>query len=241
METARLDKEIAHEQRVWATQEKLVFYQQNRCEPKDLYETEQYFLPDIVQKVNSVLDVGCAAGGFYQIMKHFNPSIKYVGVDITSELISIAKRKYPQGEFMEGDGIHFTTAPESFDLVYSSGMLHLNSRHGDIVRSMWAQARHYLLCDFRLTFEKPEVGQMDFCSGPQKERSAILPYHVLNVSQLLSSLAALSPRPTCIRAKGYRHAVSPQAHLSTQEVLMAFFLIEKGRTEKLRMGIEFNV
>lgn len=217
---------VQDEQRVWGRNGSLEFFQKSRQRPEDLYPSERFFLPAVLPQVTSCLDVGCAAGGFSRIMKSFNPSLRYTGIDILPEFVDIARRAHPDSQFLVGDGIHFTTPPESYDLVFSTGILHLNSRYRDIVDACYAQARRFLLCDFRLTRGAAVTGtfHVKFSDGNETP----LPYVVLNVDEAVTWLASLTPRPRRIRAYGYYHAPSAMASVPLTQVLMAFFLVEKG-------------
>jgi SAM-dependent methyltransferase len=228
---------IQKEQRAWNTREIASFYQTKRSQPEHLYPTEKYFLPDILPKVKTVLDVGCATGGFYRIMRAFHPEIQYVGVDISPDLVAQAKRDYPEAEFHVSDGVHLDFLDRTFDLVHSSGVLHLNSAYRQMVQAMWARAGRYLLCDFRLTWGKSLQGTLTL-EGAQAQ-DAPLPYNVLNVSELMVFLDHLEPSPISIQAKGYLHEISHFAKLDIRETIMAFFLLSKNPNECRERSLTF--
>lgn len=236
-----LNETVRREQAVWAAPDSLQYYRTHRTRPAELYPSEIFFLPEVLKGIGSVLDVGCAAGGFSRIMRSFNPALRYVGTDIIPEFIDLARRDYPECEFHVSDGIHFPFPPGSFDLVYCSGVMHVNSRFRDMVRAMWAHTRRYVLCDFRLTYGPAVVGEIEVNFGDGATPGAVLPYHVLNVDELLAFLQSLSPQPGVIRAKGYPHAISPTARVPLEKVIMAFFLLEKGKTEQPQVEIALDV
>ncbi|MBI5032977.1 MAG: class I SAM-dependent methyltransferase [Chloroflexi bacterium] len=227
---------IRQEQAVWAADDSLGFYRSHRNQPGDLYESERFFLPDVLTQVKSVLDVGCAAGGFSRIMRAFNPTLRYVGVDIIPEFIELARTDYPDSDFHVSDGITFPFSPGSFDLVHCSGLLHLNSHYQEMVRAMWDQTSRYLLCDFRLTREHSVTGEIDVEFGGGKSGKS-LPYQVINVDELLLFLQSLVPAPASIRARGYNHSVSRSARVLLNSVIMAFFLLERSSTAETRVEL----
>jgi len=79
--------------REWLHSNVVNFYTKHRDKVKDLYESEKFFLPDILFLGAKVLDIGCAAGGFYNIMCNLQSKIEYVGIDISHILIKKAKDK----------------------------------------------------------------------------------------------------------------------------------------------------
>jgi SAM-dependent methyltransferase len=223
---ARLDQSIVAEQRAWRSAESLDYYRRHRQGPDDLYPSERFFLPEVAGRVGSMLDVGCAAGGFSAIVKTFNPAIRYVGIDVVPEFVDLARSDHPDAEFAVGDGVHFETPPGSFELVHASGVLHLNLRFRDMLQAMWAQTRRYMLCDLRLSPGQGGVGRME---SPFGERDGVpLPYVVLNVDEAIDLFRQLDPQPDSVRVKGYRHQASDAARLADPDVIMAFFLAEKG-------------
>jgi len=221
-----MDPFIVNEQRAWHSAESLEYYRRHRRSVVDLYRSERFFLPDVLQQVGSMLDVGCAAGGFSAVVRAINPAVRYVGVDVVPAFVESARADYPDAEFHVSDGVHFSTPPGSFDLVHSTGVLHVNARYEEMIRAMWDQTSRFLLCDLRLSRGE---GQRGYIESPFGERERVtVPYLVLNVDAAVALFTDLTPRPRSIRVRGYVHEATASAHLSDRAVLMAFFLVEKG-------------
>ena len=236
----KVSDKIRNEQVVWASPDSIAFYQTHRNKPDDLYPSERFFLPDVLKEVATCLDIGCAAGGFSGIMKSFNPNLRYVGVDIIPQLIELAKITYPDSQFYVGDGINLPFAPDSFELVFSTGILHLNSHYREVVRSAYNLCSRYLLCDFRLTEGPGVIGEFDVNFDGKNIPEHPLPYIVMNVKEATDFLRSLRPKPASIQAKGYAHTPSPMARISLTEVIMAFFLIRKGNRHNKHTSIELD-
>jgi SAM-dependent methyltransferase len=234
-----VDPSIRAEQASWSDPTTEAFYRSHRNSPDDLYPSERAFLPDVLPRVRSMLDVGCAAGGFSRIARAFNPDVRYVGADITPALVEAARRDHPDAELCVSDGVSFPYAPNSFDLVHCSGVLHLNSRYRDMIRAMWRIARAFLIFDVRLTAGEPTVGSMPNDLGDRS--AAALPYYVLNTSDFVGELRTLDPAPAAIRARGYPHAPASSARLAVDRVTMAVFLLEKRAGSTGSMEIDVRV
>ena len=222
-----IDGDVAIEQQVWTRVDSLEFFSEHRNRVEDLYPSERRFLPQVLPVVRSVLDIGCAGGGFSRIMKAFNPAVEYTGVDVNSTFVERATAAYPDSRFLAGDGIHFDTPPNSYDLVHSMGILHLNSRYEEIVRAGYEQARRFLLCDFRLTPGSCVEGTFRLAFKKDDSQERLLPYIVPNTRALLDMLLSLRPGPARVSGFGYYHPPSSMAEIPLSEVLMAVFLIEK--------------
>ena len=220
-----LDQAVVREQRAWSSPESIEYYRHHRQVIDELYPSERFFLPDIACRVESMLDVGCAAGGFSEIVRNLNPRIRYFGVDIVPAFIETARTEHPHADFALGDGLTFSTSPETFDLVHASGVLHLNLRYREMLNAMWRQTRRFLLCDFRLTTGAPEIGCL---RSPFGEREPVsLPYVVISVAEMKEIFAGLDPAPVRVHAKGYPHRASPSAELRSSDIVTAFVLAEK--------------
>ena len=73
----------------------------------------------------NVLDAGCGNGRFLGFLKERLPSleVKYTGVDISEELLTEARTKYPGGDFIKGD-VLLKLPEEKFNLVVCFGVTH---------------------------------------------------------------------------------------------------------------------
>ncbi len=222
-----VDPNIYNEQKVWGLEGNEQFFIAKRSRPDQLYRSEKFFLPDVLALSENCLDVGCACGDFSAIFNSYNPKIDYTGVDIIERFVNIAKERYLKSKFQLSDGASLDFADSSFDLVHSSGILHLNSHYQDIVREMYRVAKKYVLCDFRLTDGADLVGEMDVNLLDQEGVTQTLPYYVINTSEHLNFLKSMLPAPAKIEVKGYLHEPSKSAKVATDQVYMAFILINK--------------
>jgi SAM-dependent methyltransferase len=216
---------IVREQRAWAAADSIAFFRDNRSRPEDLYPSERIFLPGVVQSARSVLDVGCACGGFAAIMQAFNPCIDYVGVDIVAEMLSEAGRVHTAARFLAAAGHALPFRDGAFDLVHCSGAVHLNSAYPALIAEMWRVARRHLLFDLRMTDEASYAGtfMLDFAGGKGE-----LPYHVVNVAEARGIIERLPAPPRSVRVAGYRHPPSHNARLGNRgDLIMAFLLLAR--------------
>jgi ubiquinone/menaquinone biosynthesis C-methylase UbiE len=69
-----------------------------------------------------VADLGCGSGVFSDRLRRRN--FECTGVDLSPNLIRIARARYPGIEFLEGDIEHLPFADASFDCVLLAGVLH---------------------------------------------------------------------------------------------------------------------
>ncbi len=69
---------------------------------------------------NKVLDFGCGNGRF---SKFFNKN-NYIGIDISKNLIQIAKEKFPDKKFYLFDGLNIPFEKQTFDFIFSISVFH---------------------------------------------------------------------------------------------------------------------
>ncbi len=81
----------------------------------------------------SLLDFGCGKGDFYGFLRERGSLGDYCGVDVNAGLTALARRKYPEAEFLALD-IEETLWERRFDVVIACGVFNL--RIGGIAASM---------------------------------------------------------------------------------------------------------
>lgn len=69
----------------------------------------------------SVLDIGCGQGDLYQFIKERSKNVTYTGVDISQEMVTAAKRRFPDAEFLHADFLSEDFQPKQYDFVLGIG------------------------------------------------------------------------------------------------------------------------
>ncbi|CDJ43178.1 hypothetical protein, conserved [Eimeria tenella] len=126
-------------------------------------ETTAEILREIVlPKGGKAIDVGCGIGGSTAALADkFNANV--LGVDLSSNMISIAKERYssrPDLKFLVADALSIPIDSESVDLVYSRDtILHLSV---DEKKLLFSKAFDWLKPDGQLVIT-------DYCCGPPEK------------------------------------------------------------------------
>lgn len=72
-----------------------------------------------------ILDVGCGNGRFYEFIKSKGFDVEYVGVDSSSELLALARNRYPEASWQELDIVNgYKKIKDRYDLIVSFGVFH---------------------------------------------------------------------------------------------------------------------
>lgn len=104
----------------------------------------------------SLLDVGCGMTDLatYLETRHGNDHCRYVGVDITWEILSEAARRFPGRRILQGDVFGAAPfLPGSFDAVFCSGVFNLRlGNNADFalraIPQLAAQSRRLVVANF---------------------------------------------------------------------------------------------
>ena len=138
-------------------------YSNTRNKSEDLFMSERYFIPRYLKPGISILDFGCAAGGFSQILAEYYDDIKYHGVDISSEMIDRARLSYPDKFFthIDFDNSLIELDNIKFDLVQSWGVTVHAPDYQKILKKLWDLTSHSLIFDMRLKIHGEEILSKD--------------------------------------------------------------------------------
>lgn len=79
-------------------------------------------LSGLINTNSAVLDVGCGAGEHAKLLEKFCKAVS--GVDASQNMIKAAKNNFGNGFAIRADAAHLPFKNSSFDLVYTSSLLH---------------------------------------------------------------------------------------------------------------------
>ncbi len=200
-------------------------YATGRRDPGDLYPSERRFLPWLAAHAQSVLDVGCATGGFASIWHAFAPDVVYRGVDRDAALVADARRSLGDAVAVSdwADGLPFPD--RSADVVQALGWLHWEHRLDDALAELWRVTGTHLFFDLRLH------GGHGTVEGQQTlENGTSFPYLVRAWDD--AARAFLRLRPARILGYGYVGPPAPSAAGIGDSVCFATFVLERNGSQR---------
>lgn len=219
------------------------YWANNRNSLADLYPSEKHFLASKLPGCRSVLDVGCAAGGFTTVCRELSPGIAYTGLDVSMNLVERAKREHAgqDVEFSVYDGRQFPAviADRHFDLVYSFGVLHHVPHWPDIVAQMIDVARRFVCFDLRLAFDGTARGHQIIDFNEEWDGATRIDYLVEDFFETLSRLYGMLGEDTGLELFGYERPPTDKAKVEKDSVVMASFLVDK-TTGKRNMKVDVS-
>ena len=233
----------------WSSQSAIDFYYENRHELSDLYPSEKVFLPRVLFPGAKVLDVGCASGGFFNIMRSFEPHIEYTGIDLSDKAVGLATERYPDARFMVTTGFRLPFQDNNFDIVHCTSVFNNEPNYQGMLEEMYRVSNRFVLVDIRLSKDLGKQLQSVYNIQFNSEKvEATVPYVVNDADEVVNFILQLKPRPRALYGTGYFHQVAKEAETTPDDVCMAVLLIQKGvrpdepvRLDLKGLPIEFSI
>lgn len=210
----------------WQSEEHRQSYRTKRSEA-GAYPSEAYFIAQALQDGDRVLDVGCACGGFFPILRECYEGIAYTGMDISEPAIADATARYPDGRFYAGDASdHIPEADRAFDYVQCFNVQVHVPNWRQLFAECFRVADRDLLFDLRIVQEPGEhvsVAQM---------KTGMAPYIFLGADQLEELVAPIRHELGGVHAYGYYHPPQPGAvfppSVPSEQVCMMILRLSRG-------------
>ncbi len=124
---------------------------------EDLYASVQYCLEKSDLRGEKVLEVGCAAGGMYEIMTQRYGRVHYTGVDISPAEIRHARTRYPGAKFVVRNFLRNRWRAASFDTVCAFQVVNHQPQYRRFIAEMFRVARKRVMFTARVQYGFPTV------------------------------------------------------------------------------------
>ena len=218
----------------WGLSGVLDFFAKRRATTEEVYPSEWLFLKDRLREGISVLDVGCAQGGFASILAEHLDAFTYTGLDINADMLALAREKHPGHSFHHvAEGKFNLPGAAAFDLVLVLGILHLHETWRDTLHQAWAHTSGSLVYDLRESSEPTlddkslSYFKMDFNGGDDTHAETTLPYIIVNAGDALEISRRSCLGATHTQKYGYMHPVSGAAVTPIDRVMASVYCVDR--------------
>lgn len=131
-----------------------------------------------------ILDFGCGKGDFLGFLKEKSIAINYCGIDINENLITLAKKKFPDAEFIAID-IEEEEFYRKFDIIFACGVFNLRiagieTTIKNILRKLFNLCKEAMHINF-LTYYVPRRNVEMFYVKPEE----ILSFAITELSRIV--------------------------------------------------------
>lgn len=222
------------------------YWSTHRSKLSDLYRSESHFFVPTINKVSSILDLGCAAGGSLCFAREANPKIKYTGIDISENLIEIAKKRFSdekEAEFISFDGENIPVKNEAVDMCFSFGVFHHLSDWKKMALETLRVSNKYVLFDLRVWEGETIANSLDsvqkIALGEEWDGKTVIYYNIQSMSEVMNFVSTLKEQSISSKLYGYYAPPTTLAVTPVQKVLMLALLLEKNAsTPNIQLLIE---
>jgi SAM-dependent methyltransferase len=226
IEAGEVDRDATRD---WVDHSDLVeYYTSHRNREAALYPSERRFVPWLAIRAQSVLDVGCGAGGLSAVWRSYRRTIRYTGVDISEPLVKAARRAHPEHEFIRADCAAGLPLEDRFaDVAVALGWLHWEERYAGALTELWRVARRYAFFDLRLidAAGPDTTGTQRLALTGEWDGHTTVPYICASWPRVAELLLEL--RPSRLLAHGYWGKPAGTVIGVDREVCFATFVLER--------------
>ncbi len=177
--------------KAWSSKKIVSYFYNNRSTFNSLYKGEKYLISKYVKKNDTVLDIGCAQGGLFKILKKKFGNIDYTGLDFNKEMINLAKKKIDKKNFFLFKGKnYYSFFKKKFDVVIIFGILHLNPNWKSILINAYKVAKKRVLFDLRFASNQNSnlKNYLSLNFDNKKSKKFAIPYLLLEKKEIIKFL-----------------------------------------------------
>ena len=137
------------------------YIKNSRIKWEDYYKSQRVIMEKIIKPGMSVLDVGCAAGGLYEVLEGKFGNIRYTGFDLSPAELEVGRKLYPKANFICGNFYEHDFQGETFDLVIGNLIVSHQRDWKKFINRMVCLSRKYIIFDVRLRYDASTITDID--------------------------------------------------------------------------------
>lgn len=107
-----------HSKQIAATWDKLAgLYEEKFMEMTFYNETYDFICDSLAENQTAVLELGCGPGMISKYLLNKRPNLKILGTDVSGNMISLAQKNNPTGQFLQLDCREINSLNQKFDAI----------------------------------------------------------------------------------------------------------------------------
>jgi ubiquinone/menaquinone biosynthesis C-methylase UbiE len=213
--------------KAWSSKKIVSYFYNNRSTFNSLYKGEKYLITKYVKKNDTILDIGCAQGGLFKILKKKFSNIDYTGLDFNKEMINLAKKKIDKKKFFLFKGKnYYSFFKKRFDVVIIFGILHLNTNWKSILINAYKVAKKKVLFDLRFASnQNSNLQNYLSLNFDNRSKKFLIPYLLVKKKETLKFFKDKFRNSTI---DNYSYTGKPSKYSSIQsKIVFANFCLKK--------------
>lgn len=193
-----------------------------------LFESERFFLKEMLFDNATVLDVGCGGGALSKALRELNPTIQYTGIDLDPAAIKLGKEIYPDIMLRTGSFPDSIMPNEKYDISIMFALFPHLPNWKDNLLALRKCTNKYINIEVSLRIEGPTIIDKDVSFFYYLDSGHRTLFVVHNICEIINFCCIEKMHAKSIKIYGY-HLKSPSTlhyPLPQSQVIKANLLIE---------------
>lgn len=233
-----------YNKKIFLTPSKTSLYlnQSIRAKYSDLEKSKKKILSKLNLEGKKILDVGCASGDFFKVLKKKYNKIDYHGIDLDKKCILSAKKKFgSSARFDAFDLFDKRLNNKSYDLIMIWNLFYMIPNWKDFLIRCANLSKKYVIFDNKIKFSGSTIVDLDLSYQYYHKSNKRNYYVVHNIHELISFLQIHEINLSDIYCYGYKlpGKTSARLPLNLNEVYVGSFILKKYENKKkvIRHGV----
>ena len=213
-----------------------------RAKYSDLEISKKKIFSKLNLNGKKILDVGCASGDFFKVLKKKYNKIDYHGIDLDKKCILSAKKKFgSSARFDTLDIFDKKLNNKSYDIIMVWNLFYMIPNWKNFLIRCADLSKKHVIFDNKLKFSGPTIVDLDLSYQYYHKSNQRNYYIVHNIHELLSFLQIHEVNLSNIYCYGYKlpGKTSARLPLDLSEVYVGSFILTKyqNKDKVIRHGV----
>lgn len=204
---------------------------------EDFFESEKKLLALINENILSTLDIGCAYGKYYELIRNYFPNTTFSGIDIVDEQIRVAKKNYPNFDFWCGNVLKKKNI-KKYDLVNATGVVQHEPNYNDLIDLILNISNKYSLFDLKIINSNNDICDINksFCGDKNNK----LLYNLLSFKKFYDYIISKN-YISDIYLYGYETKINSRTVIPSniKKIFSCGILLKKSKIKKNKINFIF--
>jgi len=215
-----------------------------RAKYSDLEESKKNILSKLNLNNKKILDVGCASGDFYSVLKKKYKNINYHGIDLDEKCIQFAKKKFGNNARFDKLDIFSKKLTNKYDVVMIWNLFYMIPNWRKFLIRCSKLSKKYIIFDNKIRLSGPTIIDLDLSYQYYHKSNKRNYYIVHNIHELIAFLQIHELNINKISINGYKlpGPTSARLPLDKKEVYVGGIVLQKyDQNSKInRYGVTFD-
>jgi SAM-dependent methyltransferase len=200
-----------------------------RAKYSDLEKSKRIILSKLNLNNKKILDVGCASGDFYSVLKKKYKNIDYHGIDLDDKCIQFAKKKFGNNASFDKLDIFSKKLKSKYDVVMIWNLFYMIPDWKKFLIRSSELSKKYIIFDNKIRLTGPTIIDLDLSYQYYHKSNKRNYYIVHNIHELIAFLQIheLNLNKICINGYKLPGPTSAKLPLDKKEIYVGGLILQK--------------